>query len=63
MSCEPTTKRYLFGIIGITTVRHCVHWEFERRVFEKDCDAPQREPAKRTKCCHCEYASPWKRER
>ena len=59
MICEPTTKRYLFGLVGISKVRHCLHSEFSKRVLEGPCEDPTPKRVSRMKCCHCEYASPW----
>ena len=60
--CEPTTRYYLWSLIAWTKVRHCLHWEKDLYQFEKVCKAAARKWAKRKKCCHCEYGTPWRED-
>ena len=60
--CEATTKRYLFGLVGITKVRHCLHTQSSRRIFDDVCEDPAPKRCWRKKCCHCEVGSTWRVE-
>ncbi len=63
MTCQPSTRYYLFGLVSWTKAHHCLHTQFSRRVPATTCEARVPRRVWRKACCHCEFTTDWRRVR